>query len=537
MTAPYLVLNDLSYQLPDGSPLLTELRAHFDGRTSAIVGRNGVGKTQLAKILAGRVKPTSGSFQCSGPVYYLAQQVRLPPNTTVADLAGVRPVLEALNRIAKGSCAEEDFAAVADNWDMPQRLQYQLERQQLGHLHANSPASTLSGGEAMRLSLIAALLCKTDFLILDEPSNHLDTSSRHLLIKQLQQWPRGLIVISHDRLLLESVERIFELTPRSLSSYGGNYSFYTQEKALQQVATQRNLDSLEHSLRRQSQLAAQQRERQARRQANGRRHAKHANQAKILLDGQKARSEASAAALRKKHKEAHEQRKQQLNQAKQQITNAVAIHLQPISPNKTKKSYVAELKAVTLPRVSGPNHEINLQLSSSQRLGIVGANGCGKSTLLKLLAGQIAPLSGSCKSTTNSAYLDQTLSNLDPHGTTLEQLKQAQPTASEADLRMRLAQLGLDSQKIHRPINSLSGGEGIKAALACLLYAEPPPQLLLLDEPDNHLDLPSLDALERLLCSYRGCLVVVSHDSHFLSRLSLSHRLIATPSGWQLKLF
>lgn len=535
MTNTHLVLKDVSYVLPDGRPLFTNLHEQFDMRSTGLVGRNGVGKTLLARILAGLLPPTSGHCQCSGSVHYLAQQVVHPEGATVAGLAGVKHVLDALARIESGSTAWEDFDAVGDRWDMHQRLCHELERNNLSHLVADTPASILSGGEAMRVSLMGATLADADFLILDEPSNHLDRPNRHALIEQLQRWPRGLIVVSHDRQLLESMERIVELSSRGLHSYGGNYSFYAEAKAHERQSALQNLDELKLERQRQEQETRKQRERQARRQARGNRQGKEANQAKILLDRQKERSETSSGTMRKKQAASRAQLNQRVREAAQQVEDDSQIILHEIPITQAAKRRMAALSDVELPYVTGSTRTISLSLKGQQRIGVVGPNGCGKSTLLRVLSGQLRPLAGICNVTTKNAYLDQRLENLDPDKTVLAQLQLANRRATEGELRMRLAQLGLDAQKIAIPSASLSGGERLKGALACILYADSPPELLLLDEPNNHLDFPSVQALENVLRSYQGTLVVVSHDDSFLENLRLTDRLLATEQGWSLE--
>ncbi|UEQ02664.1 ATP-binding cassette domain-containing protein [Halomonas profundus] len=535
MTTTHLTLKGVSYVLQDGRPLFTDLHEQFDTRPTGLVGRNGVGKTVLAQILAGLLQPTAGYCHCPNSVHYLAQQVAQSKGASVADLAGIRTTLDALARIEAGSTAPEDFEAVDDRWDMPQRFRHELERNGLGYLEVTTPANTLSGGEAMRVALMGAMLSNADFLILDEPSNHLDRPNRQALIEQLQRWPRGLIVISHDRQLLEAMERIVELTPSGLHSYGGNYTFYAEAKAHEQ---QNAIDQLNrHKLERQRQERAmrKQRERQEKRQARGNRQGKEANQAKILLDGQKERSENSTGALRQKQAASRDQLNQRVREAAKQVENEAHITLHGIPVNQATKRSLAELERVELPFVMGATRHIRLQLRGQQRIGVVGPNGCGKSTLLRVLAGQIEPLSGTCKVTSKSVYLDQRLANLEPDKTVLEQLQMANRSTTEGELRMLLAQLGLDAQKITTPSGLLSGGERLKGALACLLYADSPPQLLLLDEPNNHLDLPSAQALETLLRSYQGALVVVSHDDAFLENLALTDRLLATEQGWHLE--
>lgn len=535
MTTTHLTLKGVSYVLQDGRPLFTDLHEQFDTRPTGLVGRNGVGKTVLAQILAGLLQPTAGYCHCPNSVHYLAQQVAQSKGASVADLAGIRTTLDALARIEAGSTAPEDFEAVDDRWDMPQRFRHELERNGLGYLEATTPANTLSGGEAMRVALMGAMLSNADFLILDEPSNHLDRPNRHALIEQLQRWPHGLIVISHDRQLLEAMERIVELTPSGLHSYGGNYTFYAEAKAHEQ---QNAIDQLNrHKLERQRQERAmrKQRERQEKRQALGNRQGKEANQAKILLDGQKERSENSTGALRQKQAASRDQLNQRVREAAKQVENEAHITLHGIPVDQATKRSLAELERVELPFVMGATRHISLLLRGQQRIGVVGPNGCGKSTLLRVLAGQIEPLSGTCKVTSKSVYLDQRLANLEPDKTVLEQLQMANRSTTEGELRMLLAQLGLDAQKITTPSGLLSGGERLKGALACLLYADSLPKLLLLDEPNNHLDLPSAQALETLLRSYQGALVVVSHDDAFLGNLALTDRLLATEQGWHLE--
>lgn len=535
MTNPCLTLESVSYVLPDGRTLFSDLNETFDQRRTGLVGRNGVGKSLLARLMAGQMQPTSGRCLRSGTVHYLAQQVDHPPDTTVAGLAGVQRVLDALARIEAGSSDPADFDALGDRWDIRQQLQGALAQHGLGHLDVDTPASQLSGGEAMRVALIGAWLSDTDFLILDEPSNHLDRPNRQALIEQLQHWSRGLLVVSHDRQLLETMSRIVELSSLGLRSYGGNYTFYAAAKALEREHALQQLEQRKLERTREDEAMRDQRDRMARREARGSRQGKEANQAKILLGRQKQRSEGSLGKLRQQQASARQLLDQQVREAAQQLQADAEINVHALPVAQVAQRRVVELDALALPCVQERTRLIDLSLSGQQRVGVVGPNGCGKSTLLKVMAGQIEPLAGVCKVVADAVYLDQRLANLHPEKTVLEQIQAAHRTAAEGDLRMRLAQLDLDAQKITALSGTLSGGERLKAALACVLYADPPAQLLLLDEPSNHLDLPSAQALETMLRSYQGALVVVSHDDAFLNNLGLTHRLLATEQGWRLE--
>ncbi len=534
MTNTCLTLEGVSCVLPDGRTLFSDLNHSFDLRHTGLVGRNGVGKTLLARILAGDTEPSAGRCLRHGRMHYLAQQVAPTEDSTVVDLAGLRTVFEALARIEAGSVAPEDFETLADRWDIHQRLRAELDRAGLGHLRVDAPARQLSGGEAMRVALAGAMLSDAELLLLDEPCNHLDRPNRRALIEQLRRWSRGLIVISHDRELLETMDCIVELSPQGLRSYGGPYSFYADCKTEEQAAALQLLEQRKHERQRELRALREQNEQLQRRQAQGRQRGREANQAKILLGSQKERSEVSAGqALR--HQEATRERLDEgVREAAQQIAveSRIALHALPVQVSAQRQ--VAGLEEVVLPNLpaSTATRKVSLTLQGRQRIGVIGPNGCGKSTLLKVLAGLLIPLAGRCTVSVPVAYLDQRVERLVQQRSVIEQVLELDAAPGESAWRMKLAQLGLDAPRLELPSGQLSGGERLKAALALALYASPPAQLLLLDEPGNHLDLPSLEALENLLRSYSGALVVVSHDDAFMQRLGLTDRLEATGTGW-----
>ncbi len=534
MTNPTLTLDGVSCALPDGSVLFSDLHETFDARPTGLVGRNGVGKSVLGRILAGQLEPTTGRCVRNGRVFHLAQQIDATAHDTVAALAGVAPTLAALRRIASGSTAQADFDAVGNDWDIEARLAQVLHAHGLGHLHADTPARTLSGGESMRVALAGAWLSEADFLILDEPTNHLDGASRQAMSDQLRQWSGGLLVISHDRQLLAAMSRIVELSSLGLRSHGGNYAAYVQARAVAQASAQQDLAHQRQERRRETLAMRQADERQARRDARGSRQRKDANQAKILLDRQKGRSEATAGRLRLQHAARRHALDDGVREAARavQASAGISLHL-PAAPPAAPRE-VLTLTDVRLPHVHGPTRTLSLTIHGRQRLGITGPNGSGKSTLLRVMAGLQAPLDGGCARHVDAVYLDQRLASLDPDASVLQALQAASPLATSAELRTKLAHLGLDAVTILKPSGVLSGGERLKATLACVLYAEPPAGLLLLDEPGNHLDLDATLALETMLQGYRGALVVVSHDATFLDNLQLTHRLQAGSAGWTL---
>ena len=180
-----------------------------------------------------------------------------------------------------------------------------------------------------------------------------------------------------------------------------------------------------------------------------------------------------------------------------------------------------------------PVPPLNWRMDGPMRVALKGPNGCGKSTLLKTLLGEVAPRSGSCKVSVSCAYLDQHLSRLDLSQSVMTHLNLSHTPLEEGVLRTRLAQLQLGADKVMLPLAALSGGERLKAALACMLWRAEATQLLLLDEPTNHLDLASVQAIEAALAGFPGALLVVSHDEAFLSGLTLTHELVWEEAGWR----
>lgn len=534
MTAFSLTLDRVTFTLPDGRVLFSDISAHIDATTpTGLVGRNGVGKSVLARLLAGQLAPTAGHIQRQGEVHLLAQHSGHLPGS-IAALAGVAAPLQALARIEAGSVDPADFTAVGERWTLHDQLQAQWQQLGLPALDPWQPAATLSGGQAMQVALAGALLSNADALVLDEPSNHLDRAARHRLLDALAGWRGGLVVVSHDRELLRALPRILELSPGVLRTYGGNYDLYAAQKHDERSAANDLLALRKRERRHQQYEHQQQHDRLQHRQAQGQRAARTANQAAILLGGQKSRSENSNGRWQALQAERSATADARVREAAAQVDDAAQIALLTPTLTDPGPQRVAHLDNAHLPWAPPPWQQISLTLQRGQRVGVRGANGSGKSTLLRVLAGQLAPPAGHAHTAARVALLDQALSLLPPQGTALGLLQQANPGASEGTLRTQLALLGLDATRSLRPLHTLSGGERLKAALATLLYAQVPPHLLLLDEPGNHLDLPSLEALEQMLGQYTGTLVIVSHDQALLEAAGLSHYLDATAQGWEL---
>ncbi|WP_274864963.1 ABC-F family ATP-binding cassette domain-containing protein [Serratia marcescens] len=531
--SPYFVLHQLTCQFADGETLFGPLDLAFDRQRCGLVGRNGVGKTQLLRLIAGLGQPGNGHVESHAALAYVAQQPEIAPHTTLAQLLGYGEVFAALTRLEQGRPLADDIDRLEGRWDLNDRLQNAFAAAGLPAFDPLRSASSLSGGERMRASLCGALLGEADFLLLDEPTNHLDSAGRAWLYQQLDQWRGGLLIASHDRQLLGRMERIVELTPGALRSYGGNYEDYRRQRDTEQQAARADLEHAREERRRTRARQQKEHDMSQRRSAQTLRVVDTLNIASFERVAYKSAAKESLGTLRKQHQDRRDSLDAAVREAYQRVEEEPPVLLALPGSEVNANKQVLVLERLQLPFVSAP--PLDLRIDGPMRVALTGPNGCGKSTLLKTLLGQLTALSGHCHCPLSTAYLDQTLSQLDPGLSVMEHLGLQDSPLAEGALRTRLAQLQLGADRIALPLGSLSGGERLKAALACALWRRQPAQLLLLDEPTNHLDLASSLAIETALADFPGAMLVVSHDEDFLQALRPTHRLNRQADGWRLQ--
>lgn len=534
---PALVcLNQISLQFAHGETLFDSINLSFDRTPTAIIGRNGAGKSMLASLVAGDLLPTSGSITRTVDVVRVPQKTPCLAGKTVACAAGVEPVLHALKRMTKGCPREDDLALIDGQWDLPERLQAALEQSGLGHISAEHSAHTLSGGQQVRLMLVRAWLAQPGLLILDEPTNHLDHDSRAWLFKMLEHWRSGLIVVSHDRQLLNRMERIVELTVHGVQTWSGGFDDYLVQREVRQQSAEAALGHARAERSRERKRLQQEHDTYQRHAAHTKKYADIAN----VSGFERAKIKGSAMNVMGRLRYGHSLRKEQLDQSVREA-NARGLPQAPtllalpgtIVPAGRQ---VASLVKTQLPWLcpQTPVSRVDALLCGPVRVAVSGPNGCGKSTLLRVLAGQLAPISGACSVPVPTAYIDQHLPLGDEQRSLVEQLRLLDTPLDEGEVRTRLALLQLGAQQVTQPMAQLSGGERLKAAMAIALWRRHPAQLLLLDEPTNHLDLESVMAFEHALRDFPGALIVVSHDPDFLAALQPTHRWTWQVTGWRL---
>ena len=529
--SPSFILHQVTCQFPTGDTLFGPLSLTLEPSLCALVGRNGSGKTRLLRLLAGLDEPATGHIERFGSHAWVAQQHVISSQTTLAELLGYDAIFTARKRIDSGDYQPDDLALLDGYWDIVERLSEAFINATLPPFEPDKPAIELSGGERIRALLCGAFTAGADFLLLDEPTNHLDRQGRAWFYDQLSRYQGGVLVASHDRELLEQVPRILELSASGLRSYGGNYADYQAQRDAEQQAARAALEHAATERKRTRARMQKEHDDSQRRSAKTLRTVDTLNIASFERVKYKGAAKERIGTWKKQHSEQNEALNAAVNKARERVEDDNPVMFTLPGSQIPEGKQVLVLEDLVLQHVPVP--PLTWRIDGPMRVALKGPNGCGKSTLLKTLLGEVAPRSGSCKVSVSCAYLDQHLSRLDLSPSVMTHLNLSHTPLEEGVLRTRLAQLQLGADKVMLPLAALSGGERLKAALACVLWGAEATQLLLLDEPTNHLDLASVQAIEAALAGFPGALLVVSHDEAFLSGLTLTHELVWEEAGWR----
>ena len=492
--------------------LFEDLTLHIrEGDRVGLIGPNGAGKSTLLRVLSGKEPLGGGERRCSSRlrIELVGQDSTVEPGLTVLEqvLAGCGEKRELLLRFSAVSEAVaqspddttlmRELGALSERmdeegaWGLEQQCQEVLQRLGISDLHR--PVEDLSGGYRKRVGLASALVASPDVLLLDEPTNHLDAAAVEWLQSWLDRYPGAVVLVTHDRYVLDRVtRRIVEVERGQASSIDGNYSAYLQRKADQEVSEAAEAARFKSVMRRE--LA-------------------------WLRQGPKARSTKQKARI---------QRIEEMRAAPPK-TNRSQLEMSSVSRRIGKLAIEAEQLTVTADgQADGPVllKDFTYSFSPEDRVGIIGPNGSGKSTLLDLIAGRRQATAGSLRlgETVHLGYLDQHTDALtEGRGLERKVIEFVEEAASRIDLggeqlsaSQLLERFLFPPAQQHSPLSKLSGGERRRLSLCRMLIQAP--NVLLLDEPTNDLDVQTLSVLEDLLEDFRGCVVVVSHDRYFLDR-------------------
>ncbi len=532
----YVTLDSVAARTPDGTTLFDNLSLAFGRERTGLVGRNGVGKSTLLRLIAGTLPPAEGVVSRAGTIGVLDQRHDPAPGESVAETLSVAGPLAVLRRVLAGEGSVTDIGEA--DWTLDERLNDALAQVGLSGIDLNRGTASLSGGEQTRLRLTGLLLARPDLILLDEPTNHMDAEGRALIAGVLERWEGGAVVVSHDRDLLGRVDRIVELSSLGAATYGGNWELYADRKVAERAAAERTLAAAETDAARAVADARRRAETQARRDRAGRRKGMKGDMPKILLGMRAESAETSAARNSRLATRQSAQAEADLTAARERIERARLLSIPMPSTGLTSGKTVLEMEEVRFAfpaaedgkeegRTLGP---VSLRLTGPERVAITGPNGAGKTTVLKMMAGLLEPTSGIVRRPVRAALLDQDAALLKSDETLIEAWLRLNPEGSPNDAHTALARFLFRNVEARRIAGTLSGGERLRAALACVMTGARPPQLLILDEPTNHLDLDSVAAVEAALAAYDGALAVVSHDTVFLEQVGIT-RTLALPGA------
>lgn len=519
-----ITLSGLSWSVPDGRSLFRNLELGFGAERTGLVGRNGVGKTTLLKLISGALKPQSGKVTVHGTIGILQQRDHVGSDETVARLFGVGEAIDLLRKAERGDASVEDLQET--DWSLEGRILSALSRARLD-VRPETPLAELSGGQRMRACIAAVIFAEPDFLLLDEPTNNLDREGREALISFLSKWRAGAIVVSHDRELLDTMEAIVELTTLGATRYGGNWSQYRERKALELAAVQHDLAEASKRVTDAARSAEQTAERKARKDGAGERKGARGCTPRIALGLLKDGSEDTSG----QNARLAERRRQQAQDAANAARERIEI-LQPFSVVLPSTGLPSGKIVLDIDRVCAGYdparpviQDFSLSITGPERIAITGPNGSGKTTLLSLITGSLQPWTGSIRRMTSFAVLDQQVAILDRTLSIRDNFARINPGADENACRSTLARFMFRADAALQIVGHLSGGQLLRAGLACVLGGPHPPPLLILDEPTNHLDIHSIEAIEAGLRAYDGALIIVSHDEPFLQAINLTRRV------------
>lgn len=518
-----LTIDRLAVTTPDGTPLFSQLTLALGREIVGLVGRNGAGKSSLLAVLAGEREPAGGTISRTARVAMLRQA--LPDDGTVAEALGVAEGLARLRRLDAGHGTPQE-AELAD-WTLDERLRDVFARVRLPDMDLYRAVASLIGGERTRLGLAAMLLERPDVLLMDEPTNNLDADGRAAIAELLADWPGGAIVASHDRELLEQVDRIVELSRVGIFAFGGGWSGFVEAREAGRERAQDQLERASRELEQERRAIRRQTARKARRDRAGRRKAAKGDLPRILLGAMAERAENTGARDDRLATRRLDEADAALGEARRQVEIVTTLRIELPASRTPANRTLLRFDAVALEcggrRLFGP---LSFAITGPERVIVSGPNGSGKTSLLRVANGDLPPDAGTVDRLEGAlAMLDQHVATLDPALDLVANMRARHPAMTTHEAHEVLARFAFRNRDARRPAATLSGGERLRAGLALATAGPVPPQLLMLDEPTNHLDLEAVEMLEHALSSYDGALMVVSHDRRFLDAAGFDREL------------
>ncbi|WP_114791898.1 ABC-F family ATP-binding cassette domain-containing protein [Niabella yanshanensis] len=524
-----LTLHHISYLHPDKELLFDQLGFSIqNGQKVALIGNNGSGKSTLLKIIAGQLTPAAGAIKSDSVPYYIPQVFGQYNHLTIAQALGVQDRLQALHSILAGDVSEANMDALNDDWTIEERCAEALAQWGLSDFNMNQGMDTLSGGQKMKVFLAGIHIHQPELVLMDEPGNHLDIAGRDQLYDFICQTSKTLIIVSHDRKLLNLLNIMLELNAGGITTYGGNYDFYKRQKQIADQALQDHLQSREKALRKAKEKERETIERQQKLDARGKGKQEKAGVARIMMNTLRNQAESSTSKL----KAAHTDKINGISQELQQLRSAMPdmdqmkLGFDDSDLHKGKLLFKAEGPNFSYGRGAVLNQHLNLSLLSGERVALNGPNGSGKTTLIRIILGDLKPDQEVYSAIRHAVYIDQEYSLIDNSLKVYEQAQQFNTGAlQEHEIKIRLNWFLFGKDDWNKSCTALSGGERMRLLLCCLTISDQSPDLIVLDEPTNNLDIQNIEILTHAVNQYNGTLLVVSHDAYFLEEIGITRRI------------
>lgn len=527
-----IIVNNLSYVLQDGTTILNHISFSISSKTKcALIGANGCGKSTLINILHGILAPTEGDISLSDTPYLVPQHYGQYNDYTVGEALGIQYKLTALKSILSGDSSNEAFEILGDCWTIEDDARNALDSWGLGHVHHNTVFSNLSGGEKTKAFLAGISLHNPRIILMDEPTNHLDEEARAVLYDFIDRYNGALLVVSHDRTLLDRFPDIIEVSGNGARRFPMSFGEYLETIGNENAALAENAEALKKELRKAKAKARKVAEQQQKQDARGRHHSEQKGLARISMGNLKNQAENCTAKLSGIHNEKISDLSKKVSEATSMINDPDRMAVDFCSSQTHAGKVLIESRCLNHSYTGNDNlwnDSLDFVIRSGDRIQVTGSNGSGKSTLMRIIMGNLLPSDGSIYRADNlkCVYLDQEYSLIDNNMTIAEQVQRFnRHSLPEHELNIRLNRFLFPASSWHKPCSALSGGEKMRLSLCCLMVADSTPDIIIADEPTNNLDLFNQEVLTETLEKYTGTLIVISHDSYFVKQLSLTSRI------------
>ena len=525
-----LTLQNISYTHPNKDLLLCDINLTVNNyEKTALIGNNGVGKSTLLKIIAKELQPLNGQISVETEPYYVPQIFGQFNQLTIAQALRIEGKLNALKEILKGNTSEENFNLLNDDWTIEDRCSEALNYWKLNELDLSQKMETLSGGQKIKVFLAGIFIHQPEFILLDEPSNHLDIASRQLLYDFVQNTKSTLIIVSHDRKLLNLLNSICELSKHGIKVYGGNYDFYKEQKQIENNALSQDIQSKEKALRKAKEKERETLERQQKLDSRGKGKQEKSGVARIMMNTLRNNAENSTSKLKSVHTEKISGLSQDLQELRSSLPNIDKMKFGFDNSALHKGKILFTANDINFGYNNKPlwKNNITFQIASGERIVLKGKNGSGKTTLINLILGDLEPQTGIIYRAENkSVYIDQDYSLLDNTLNVYGQAQQFNTSAlQEHEVKIRLTRFLFTKNDWDKPCIALSGGERMRLLLCCLTINSKSPDIIILDEPTNNLDIQNVEILTTAINEYQGTLIVVSHDETFLEQVNIERMI------------